>query len=57
VKGTFMNFWKQLKNNILKLMIKLDNGFLCDTCRFNHPSDCPHPERPNKKSCRDYEHK
>jgi hypothetical protein len=52
-----MNFWTQVKNNILKLMIKLDNGFLCDTCRYNHPNDCPHPERPNKKSCKDYEHK
>lgn len=52
-----MNFFKQIKNNILKFLIKLDNGFLCDTCRFNHPNTCPHPQRPNAKECRDYEHK
>jgi len=52
-----MDFFKRIRNNILKLLIKLDNGFLCDTCRLNHPNTCPHPERPNAKECKDYEHK
>ena len=52
-----MSFFRQLKDNILKLMIKLDNGFLCDTCRYNHPNDCNQPNRPNAKSCGEYSHK
>jgi hypothetical protein len=52
-----MGFWKDLKNNFLKLLIKLDNGFLCDTCKYNHPNDCILPARPNAKACKDYKHK
>lgn len=52
-----MNFFRQIKDNIYKLLIKLDNGFLCDTCKYNHPSDCARPERPNAKECREYKHK
>jgi hypothetical protein len=52
-----MNFFQQLKDNFFKLLIKLDNGFLCDTCKYNHPNDCGHPERPNSKNCREYRRK
>ncbi|MCE5299534.1 MAG: hypothetical protein LLG37_01505 [Spirochaetia bacterium] len=52
-----MGFWKRFKDGFLKLLIKLDNGFLCDTCRFNHPNDCTHSERPNAKECGEYERK
>ena len=30
-------------------------GFLCDTCKFDHPTACRRPERPNAKVCPDYE--
>ncbi|MGD0566089.1 MAG: hypothetical protein ABSA34_02010 [Candidatus Goldiibacteriota bacterium] len=52
-----MELWLKLRNYFLKLMIKFDNGFLCDTCKYNHPSDCTQPERPNSKECREYRHK
>ena len=48
---------KKVKNAFLKLLIKIDNGFLCDVSRLNHPSTCAHPERPNSKKCNDFEHK
>jgi hypothetical protein len=56
-KEAFMGFFKKLKDSLIKLMIKLDNGFLCDTCRLNHPNTCLHAERPNAKECKDYERK
>lgn len=52
-----MDFLRRLKDAFLKLIIKLDNGFLCDTCKYNHPSDCIQPDRPNAKECREYKHK
>jgi len=48
---------KQLKDSVMKLLIKLDDGFLCDTCRYNHPTSCSRPERPNAKSCEEYTRK
>lgn len=48
---------QKIRDFFFKLMIKLDNGFLCDTCRYNHPSDCAVPGRPNVKECREYKHK
>jgi hypothetical protein len=55
--GAVMNFWQKIRDNFLKLIIKLDNGFLCDTCRYNHPTDCRQPMRPNAKECGEYKHK
>jgi hypothetical protein len=52
-----MSFFKDLKDNFLKLLIKFDNGFLCDTCRYNSPRDCNQVERPNAKVCKEYSHK
>lgn len=52
-----MDFFRQLKDNFFRLLIKLDNGFLCDTCKYNHPNDCIQPMRPNAKECKDYMHK
>ncbi len=52
-----MNLWQQIKDAFYKLIIKVDNGFLCDTCRYNHPTDCNEPDRPNAKVCREYKHK
>ncbi len=52
-----MPFLKKIKDNIYKLMIKLDNGFLCDTCKYNHPTTCNNPERPNAKKCDEYTRK
>lgn len=28
--------------------------FLCDHCRYDHPSACLRPERPNAVKCPDY---
>ncbi len=28
--------------------------FLCDACKYNHPSACSRPERPNARRCPDY---
>ncbi len=48
------NLMVKIRNAFFKLMIKLDNGFLCDTCRYNHHSTCINPKRPNVKSCKEY---
>jgi hypothetical protein len=47
----------KIKDNFFKLLIKLDNGFLCDTCKYNHHSTCLNPQRPNVKNCKEYSKK
>jgi len=27
---------------------------LCDSCRYDHPSACRNPQRPNATRCKDY---
>jgi len=49
--------FKKLFDNFMKLLIKIDNGFLCDTCRYNDPKACSIPGRPNLKSCSEYSRK
>jgi hypothetical protein len=29
--------------------------FLCDTCRYDYPSACLNPKRPNATECTDYQ--
>lgn len=37
------------------LMDSLDLGdILCDTCKYDYPNACRHPERPNARRCPDY---
>ena len=31
--------------------------FLCDTCKYNHPSTCSVPDRPNATRCDEYKRK
>lgn len=30
------------------------SGFLCDSCKYNHPNTCSLPDRPNATRCADY---
>lgn len=48
--------WRWLVRNIAQLW-KTKQKALCPYCRFNSPSICPHPERPNALECRDYKEK
>ncbi len=32
----------------------IGSGFLCDSCKFNHPNTCSLPDRPNATRCADY---
>jgi hypothetical protein len=36
------------------LRFRCPSEFLCDNCRYDHPSACPHPQRPNAIKCPDY---
>jgi len=27
---------------------------LCDTCKYDYPSACRNPDRPNARKCKDY---
>ena len=40
--------WRRLMN-VLGLA-----EMLCDTCRYDHPSACRNPARPNATECKDY---
>ena len=32
----------------------IGSGFLCDSCKYNHPNTCSLPDRPNATRCADY---
>ena len=32
----------------------IGSGFLCDSCKYNHPNTCSLPDRPNATRCGDY---
>ena len=36
------------------LRLRCPTEFLCDNCKYDHPSACLHPERPNAIKCPDY---
>ncbi|MCL4694355.1 MAG: hypothetical protein KJ060_17830 [Candidatus Hydrogenedentes bacterium] len=36
------------------LRVRCPSEFLCDNCRYDHPSACLHPQRPNAVKCPDY---
>ncbi|MCX5769923.1 MAG: hypothetical protein NTZ09_06580 [Candidatus Hydrogenedentes bacterium] len=36
------------------LRFRCPSEFLCDNCRYDHPSACPHGLRPNAVKCPDY---
>jgi hypothetical protein len=39
-------------------LFAMDGGeFLCDRCKYNHPSTCSIRERPNVRKCGDYKAK
>jgi hypothetical protein len=44
--------FSKIKSWLQKL--KLDNKFLCDTCKYDYRGACSNPNRPNVKSCSDY---
>jgi len=36
------------------LRMRCPTEFLCDNCRYDHPSTCSHRQRPNATRCPDY---
>jgi hypothetical protein len=39
---------------LLKKIFLVEEGFLCDTCRYDYREACKRPERPNATQCPDY---
>jgi len=50
-----MGFWKKLRRWFGELSAPTE--FLCDSCRYNYPTACHRPERPNAKRCPDFKRK
>jgi hypothetical protein len=36
------------------LRFRCPTEFLCDNCKYDHPSACKRPQRPNAVKCPDY---
>ena len=36
------------------LRLRCPTEFLCDHCKYDHPSACSRPQRPNAVKCPDY---
>ena len=49
-----LNFIRKFIDGIKKWLISDRGGFLCDSCKYDHPSACRNPERPNAKVCGEY---
>jgi hypothetical protein len=47
---------KQKLRSILQAFSMAIRGesFLCDSCAYDHPNTCSHPQRPNVRSCSEY---
>ena len=39
------------------LRVRCPSEFLCDNCRYDYPSACSRPQRPNATRCPDYKPK
>ncbi|MDI6793809.1 MAG: hypothetical protein QME81_13250 [bacterium] len=48
--GFFQNLWWKIK----EAFRGGGDAFLCDTCRYDYPSACHRPERPNATRCPEY---
>ncbi|HDP34872.1 MAG TPA: hypothetical protein ENN29_07155 [Candidatus Hydrogenedentes bacterium] len=48
--------WRRWKHELRQwwLRQKCPTEFLCDNCKYDHPSACHRPERPNAIKCPDY---
>ena len=46
-----MNPIKKVKMFLRRLFPPGGSEFLCDTCKYDHPSACHRPERPNARVC------
>jgi hypothetical protein len=44
-KDRFREWW---------LRFRCPTEFLCDNCKYDHPSACHRPQRPNAVKCPDY---
>jgi hypothetical protein len=49
-----LNFISKLLNKIKAWVSAAEGGFLCDTCKYDYPSACNNPKRPNAKKCSEY---
>ncbi|MBN1257670.1 MAG: hypothetical protein JXA52_08195 [Planctomycetes bacterium] len=47
--GFLQTLWQRLR-----AFLGIGSEFLCDTCKYDYPSACNRPERPNAKICPDY---
>ena len=45
-------WWKALWQRVRGLVF--GERILCDTCKYDYPSACRRPERPNATRCNDY---
>lgn len=52
-----MGFLSKLRLFFRKLFALEGGEFLCDRCKYNHPSTCSLPARPNARECPDYKRK
>ncbi|MFH1074436.1 MAG: hypothetical protein V1752_05030 [Candidatus Firestonebacteria bacterium] len=47
-------FISKIISKIKNFLKNPSDNFLCDSCAYDYPSACSHPERPNVKECGEY---
>jgi hypothetical protein len=52
-----MGLMQSLRSFLRRIAPPGGSEFLCDTCKYDHPSACRRPERPNARECPDYKRK
>ena len=52
-----MGFFQRLRLFFRRLFALEGGEFLCDRCKYNHPSTCSVPGRPNVRTCGEFKPK
>jgi len=47
-----MSWFRRFRQWLMDVLGAAD--ILCDTCKYDHPTACRNPERPNATQCKDY---
>lgn len=50
-------WYRKLAETLRRLFALESKRYLCDSCKYDYPSACRRPERPNAVRCPDYKKK
>lgn len=52
-----LSWWRRIAEALRRIFALDSKRYLCDSCKYDYPSACRRPERPNALKCPDYKKK